>query len=127
MELILKISGLVILSAVFITILRRYLPEQSLILSLAAVFAVFAIAGKSIQSAIGMTEKLASLAHIAPNQLTPLLKVLGITVLTKFTTDFCKDAGSSGLAGMIELVGNVMAIIASLPLLDSMIQLVTSL
>lgn len=127
MDFMLKIAGLVIVAVLFVTVLRRYVPEHSLLLSLTVVLAMLAMVGESIQSAVGITQKLSSLADISPNQLTPLLKVLGITVLTKLTTDFCKDSGSTSLASVTELIGNVMAILASLPLLESMIQLISSI
>ena len=56
-----------------------------------------------------------------------LLKVIGICLLTEFTANTCRDAGSSALASNVTLAGKLMAAFSALPLYTEILNLVLSL
>ena len=53
----------------------------------------------------------------------PVLKSLGIAILTQCCCDICKDCGESGIASGIELVGKIEILLLSLPLIDDILEL----
>ncbi|MBR2615530.1 MAG: hypothetical protein IKC69_02505 [Clostridia bacterium] len=55
--------------------------------------------------------------------LTPLLKGLGITLLSGFCASFCRDLGEESLAGRVELCGKASLLTLSLPLLERILAL----
>ena len=55
---------------------------------------------------------------------SPLMKTVGIAIVTKIGSDLCRDAGESALASLVETAGAICAILAALPLLQSVIELV---
>lgn len=49
----------------------------------------------------------------------PLLKALGVCVVSKICGDVCRDAGQTAIAGVVELAGTVTALVCALPLLTA--------
>ena len=68
----------------------------------------------------GLTEK----SGVNNEELSVLLKVLGISILTEFAADLCADAGEQSLGGKIRLAGKISVLAVSVPVIDSLIQLV---
>ncbi len=53
-----------------------------------------------------------------------LLKLIGITYLCEFAANICKDAGYSTLSSHVELFGKVMIMMAGLPVMKTMIEMI---
>lgn len=53
-----------------------------------------------------------------------LLKLVGITYLCEFAANICKDAGYSTLSSHVELFGKVMIMMAGLPIVKTMIEMI---
>jgi stage III sporulation protein AD len=52
---------------------------------------------------------------------------LAVCYLTQLATDACKDAGETAIAGKLELAGKIAIVILSLPLFNSLVNLITGL
>ena len=48
---------------------------------------------------------------------TPLLKIIGISLVSRLGADLCKDAGQGALSSLVELSGTLCALLAAAPLL----------
>ena len=59
--------------------------------------------------------------------MSPLLKVGGISLLTDFAAQTCRDAGEDGLALKVELAGRVMLIALALPVMEALLSHILSL
>ena len=64
---------------------------------------------------------------LSPAVISPVMKCVGIGVVTRLTTDLCRDAGQSAAASAVELCGTACAMVTALPLIRSLMQLVTEL
>lgn len=53
-----------------------------------------------------------------------LLKLIGITYLCEFAANICRDAGYSTLSSHVELFGKVMIMMAGLPVVKTMIEMI---
>lgn len=53
-----------------------------------------------------------------------LLKLIGITYLCELGANICKDAGYSTLSSHVELFGKVMIMMAGLPVVKTMIEMI---
>ena len=51
-----------------------------------------------------------------------LIKILGITYLSEFSADLCKDAGANTLASQIELFGKLSILVLCMPILTSLLE-----
>ena len=71
--------------------------------------------------------ELRQLAGLEPALLQPLLRTVGIGLLTQLTASVCADAGESTVARLIELCGSVLGIYTALPLLEAVLSLLRTM
>ncbi len=62
----------------------------------------------------------------ASEYLTILFRIIGITYITQFAADICRDNGNSAIAGQIELFCKVSIAAISMPLVFVLFETVTS-
>ena len=87
-------------------------------------FVVLALAAVEILS---LLRSLAQQASISDALLTPMLKVLGIEVVTNLAAHICKDAGEGGIASTVELAGAICALYTSIPVIQAVLILIEEL
>ncbi len=51
-----------------------------------------------------------------------LIKIIGITYLSEFSSDLCKDAGASTLASQVELFGKLSILVLCMPIMTSLLE-----
>lgn len=66
-------------------------------------------------------------AGISEVLLEPVVKTVALSILTKVTGEICRSAGEGGLAAFIETAGTVIALVAALPLVGAVAQLMGEL
>ena len=71
------------------------------------------LVGSAAVEILSLLRSLAQQASISDALLTPMLKVLGIEVVTNLAAHICKDAGEGGIASTVELAGAICALYAS--------------
>ena len=57
----------------------------------------------------------------------PVVKTTGIAILTRLAAELCRDAKESGIAAFVETAGAACALCAALPLLETVLDMVTGL
>ena len=57
----------------------------------------------------------------------PVLKCLAIAIITKITSELCRDASQNTASAAIELLGTVCALSVAMPLIVSMLKTVGGL
>lgn len=124
MEIIYKIVAGSVSAVIIITTLRSQNKEIALVLSL-AVCTVLTLAGMQLfQTAVDYLDEMRGIAQIKSAELSPLIKVCGISALVQISAAFCTEAGETAVGKIVELCGSVAAVCAMLPLLDSVLKLV---
>ena len=56
-----------------------------------------------------------------------MMKILGISLIAQFVVDLCRDAGENALASQTEIASKVLILIMTLPLFETVINIVTGL
>ncbi|NLD20330.1 MAG: stage III sporulation protein AD [Clostridiales bacterium] len=56
-----------------------------------------------------------------------ILKVLAVAYIADFTAQICRDAGEGAVAGKVEMAGKVIIFCLAIPILTSILELITSL
>lgn len=70
---------------------------------------------------------LADAAGLAPAVLAPVLKTVGISILTRITAALCRDAGEGGVASFVEVAGAALALTVTAPLLQAVLDTLSAL
>ena len=127
MELLIKAAGLAVFVAVYALLLRKTAPELSLLLSLAGITLILLAVLPSLRAMRELSERLQKLSGHELMLLSPVLKCVGIGILTKFSSELCRDAGQGALSSVMQSVGTLAAFLVALPLLLQFLSLVEEL
>ena len=119
MEDILKIAAAAVAAAVCAVVVKQRAQEVGLVLSLAA--------GALVESVRALMDELGEAAGLSPAVLAPVLKTVGIAILTHISAEVCRDAKESGIAAFVETAGAAVALCVALPLLRAVLDTVTGL
>jgi len=127
MDMLIRVMAIAVVGSVIGLVLKKNSPEMSMLLTISvAIFALY-LAFEVIGSVVGFIRSLSETAGISPAVLGIVLKTIGIAIVTKLTSDICRDAGQSGVAAGVDFAGTITAIYISLPLLESVMSMINSL
>ncbi len=119
MELLAKAAAAALTAAVVGLILKKNVPELGFVLTLTAAAMALLLAARVGQSVRGAVMLAADATGLSAAVLAPVMKCVGIGVLTRLTADLCADAGQSAAGSAVEICGAVCALVAALPLMES--------
>lgn len=106
--------------------LRGQQEDLAVLLSMAAVIVVFTFTGDRVREAVIMLSKMAE-GRTWSDVGKIMFKALGVTALSRITSDICTQAGETALAGQIEIAGAVEITLLSLPLAVQLLEIAGSL
>lgn len=124
-EQLFKIIGLLLIASAVCVLIKVYRPDFALAVSITCVIAVLLILFDSVFPAIDNVKNLLSTVRPAAAYFGVALKALGISYLTGFAADVCRDFGQSALAAKAEFAGKCAIFILSMPLINSILDAVT--
>lgn len=119
---ILKIAAIAISGAMLALMLKQVKPEYSIILGITVCIFIFICLLSKLQIVLGYLKKLEAVVHVDSIYLETVLKMLGITYITQFASDICKDAGYSAISNQIELFAKVSVLFLSFPVLMTLVK-----
>lgn len=109
--------GVVILALKF----KSIYPEYSLYLTIAGGLILMGIAISQIGVLIAYIKNIYGYLMMDSLYLKILMKIIGIAYLCEFSSNLCKDAGYSSIAGQIEMVGKLSILIISMPVMTALL------
>lgn len=127
MEMV-QIAGLGFVVTLLILIIKRQKPELAVQLSITLAVIVFLMVLDKLAVVLALFRDLADKAQISQMYLNTILKIIGIAYITEFSSQVCRDAGESAVAGKVEFAGKVMVMIMAIPIialvLDTIVKLI---
>ena len=99
----------------------------ALLLGRAVCAAVGALLLRGLADGLDMLEDLAAAGGLPPELLAPLVKTLGIALVSRLGTEICRDAGQGAMAAVLETAGAFGAVLVSLPLVRAARELLRAL
>ena len=124
MEQVIQVTGLCVVGALLALVVKRGSPETALLLAVgAAVVVALALAGvvKELLAFLG------SASGVSADLFVPLYKTIGIALVVQVGGNLCRDAGESALASVVETAGTLCALLAALPLLRAVLDMLLEL
>lgn len=113
----------VLLALPFQTIKKEY----SVFLSICGCIMIFYFAMGKLQEVVFLLKEIGSYIPFDVGYLEILIKIVGIAYLSEFSSDICKDAGYSALAGQIGIAGKLTIIGMSTPVIAALLKVVSGL
>lgn len=116
-----KAAALALTAALIGIVLRRTNPELSLLLSICTVVLIMGAALGFTKSFTELAQTVQRIFGVSETMIKPVIKCVAVAIITKMTSDLCKDSSQSAAASAVELAGTVCALCIIMPLLMSML------
>lgn len=124
---ILQIVGLGIVAVVIIVVLRAQKPEMAVQVSIVTGVVIFLLLASKLSAVLDLLEGYADRVGINTVYFTTVLKIVGIAYIAEFGAEVCRDAGESSIASKIELGGKVIIVVLAVPIVTSLLDLITNI
>ena len=122
-----EIAALAVAAALCALVVKREAGGAALVLGLAAGAVILGQVLGAAEAVRALVDELGERAGLSPAVLDPVIKTVGIAILTRISSEVCRDAGESGIAAAVQTAGAVLALWIALPLLRAVLDTVTSL
>ena len=114
--------------AVLLTgVLRKHNQEIGILLTLAACILIGVLLVQLAEPVLEFLSKLRNVAGLDKTLTEPILKTIGIGLITQIGATVCADAGENAIAKLIEVCGAVLALYVSLPLMEAILSLIDTM
>lgn len=127
MQDILRLAAIAVMAALCTAMVRKGAAELGLVLALAAGAILLSASMDALSSVRELMDLLSDTAGLSPAVVAPVIKTTGIAILTRLAAELCRDAKESGIAAFVETAGAACALYAALPLLETVLTMVTGL
>lgn len=124
---IVKIAFFSILTVLLYGLLRQVKPEFAPLAVLGGMAVIIATLTDSLLDISGSVDRMMELAGLEKENVSLLMKALGICVVTQFASDICYDNSCSSIAAAVETAGRIGAISLAMPMIKSVAQLAIGL
>lgn len=122
-----KIAALAVVAALCAAVVRKQAPEIALVLALVGAALIVSRSLVALTGVRTMLEQLREAAGLAPAVAAPVIKTVGVAILTRLAAELCRDAKESGLAAFVETAGAAAALFLALPLIHTVLDLLEGL
>ena len=123
MELI-KIIGVAFVTSITAIILRSTKPELSFAVTVTGIIVILLFLVDSLKGVLSVFNSIAQTTGMNNGLLKILLKIVGVGYITEFGAGVLTDFGSPAIADKVTLGGKIAIVELSLPILESLLQLV---
>ena len=122
---VVRVAAAALLAALCAVVVRKQVPELAILLAVCGGGLILLYCSGAL--AAELLDRLAELGGLSPQVLTPMVKTVGIGMVTRLASSLCRDAQESALAGVVELAGTALALAAVLPLMSAVLDLLAQL
>lgn len=127
MDMVLKLAGLCLVASVFALVLKKNSPEMSLFVVLGTCIAVLLALTQTMEEISSFLQEVYAWGNLPQELFTPLLKTLGIALISRTGAELCRDAEQKAVAALLESAGAFAAILAAVPLFERVWELLKEL
>ncbi len=124
---IVKVAFIALLTVLFYALLRQIKPEIAPLIIIGGAAVIIIMLSESLLGLTSEVDEMMSLAGIEKENVSVLLRSLGICVVTQFTANICYDNSCSSIAAAVELAGRLGAIVISMPMLKAVAEIAIGL
>lgn len=127
MDVIARAAAAAVIGSILALLLRRYTPELSLLLAIATGAVILWICAGIASHVAEALRDLAEKGDISAVYVSPVMKCIGIGLVTDLAAQICRDAQQGSIASGVELCGTLCALAVSLPLIQAILSTVEKL
>lgn len=122
-----KVFSVAVIGTVSFVLLKKYSPEFTVVSEIGAVIFLIFFIYPHVCDLIDLIKTYGTDSGINNEYMNIIVKALGISLVTQFSSDMCKDAGETALASKTEFAGKVIMIASSVPIIKTLFELTVRL
>lgn len=122
-----KIVAIAFISVIIIGIIKQQRPEFTIYASIISGAIILYFVFNELTPIISMLQNLSDKMGVTSKFFGILLKITGISYLTEFGANVCKDSGETAIASKVELAGKVLIVGISIPILTTLMDTLVKL
>ena len=111
-----KIVALCLIGIVLILLLQKSHPEIAILLALSICGGVLLYSLSGMKAILALLEQMSLAGGLSEDLLRPLVKTVGIALVSRVGAELCRDANQGALATVVETTGAFSAIVVAIPL-----------
>ena len=116
-------AAIIGITGVFLAMeLKQTKPEYAAVLSVATGVLLLMLAQEKLEAVVESIRLIQNSISIQASYIRVLLKIIGITCISEFAGDICRDAGYSAVAGQIGIFARLSILAVSMPILLSLLE-----
>lgn len=127
MNLLIKAAAMGIAGVVVSLLLKKSAPELGFAVGLSVSLMGVALAAELIQGLRDILTLAQEQTGLSAAVVSPVLKCVGIGVITRISADLCRDGGRGAVASAVELCGAACAVVTALPLIQALLQMINNM
>lgn len=112
---IVKIAVLGIVGTLLGILLKGQKKEYELFIMLGISLCVFYFIISKLELVLSVIDNMQEYVNLDAGYIAILIKMIGITYVSEFSANLCKDAGYQSVAGQIEMFGKLSILVISMP------------
>ena len=101
-------------------------PEYAVYLSVATGVFLLLLAAQRLEIVVESVRLIQNSISIQSSYIQVLLKIIGITYISEFASDICRDAGYSTIAGQIGIFAKLSILAISMPIVTALLDTIHS-
>ena len=114
---IVKIAALGIVGALLGIMLKGQKKEYELFVTLGVSLCIFYFIMSKLELVLSVVRQMQGYVSLDTSYIAILVKMIGITYVSEFSANLCKDAGYQAVAGQIEMFGKLSILVIRMPVL----------
>lgn len=127
MEIVIKASAIAAVSALCILLIKKNNGEIGLAVAIAAAAVICFAAAQLFGSIMELVRYAIGQTGLSSALFMPIIKCVGIAIIVKIGSGLCKDAGQSGIASSLEMLGSAAALFTAIPIISSLLETIGGL
>lgn len=124
---IIKITAWGILGTFLALVLKEHKPHVALCIGLLTGTGICMLLMPHLAALVSFVKQLYASVGGEDKYFDALMKVTGISILSKIASDVCKDAGQQAAASAVSMAGRILCVCLCLPQVAAIFTLLTSL
>lgn len=124
MDGIIKAASAALITAVLCLVLAKQGKDSAILLTILVCAMILSVAMGYLRTVTDFISTLEALVNLEGDHFRVLLKITGIGLLCETASLICADAGNAALGKALQILGTVLILCLSIPLLQQLLELI---
>lgn len=116
-----------LIGAILSVTVRSYRPEYGVLISVTTGVIIMFLISESIFGVIEGLYDVATRTGIDTKYFKIIIKVIGISYITRFSVEICRDAGENAIAQKVDVAGKFAVMILTIPVISGFLDMIVEI